>query len=598
MPFGPYADFTECVLKNSDKSSPEGFCAWLHKKILGSWPSGMAADKYPEPWLNAYDAALVAEKPEKEAFRLAEEAAQEAGFEKASFGWVKQYQAPNMKDVKGIYIFAAGTWVDSAGNERTWTEDELDRMKTAFEAGVPVMVPLKCGHTSDDFNKKIAEALGVPVEVVTGDDGQGQIKIGNMTSLERKNEWLVSAFSNIPEPIANLIEGGQYSNVSVEIEDEVGDYGPVITGVALLGAEEPAVEGATTEKALVFGGTRKGARVWSFKIGDELPDPATLRSEFDDIRSKVADIIKGKKGAPLFRALFGNITELFERMVGKSEQSKGGKGKMDFHTLEERLRGLKWAAQELGLSETATIEEVISALEKLKAGQANDEFRAKNKSKKGENQMKLPKVLEGKKPDEIRAMTIPALAKLFAEGDTAKVEELTAAFQEGDLVAIAAALGLGEEATAEDIMAAIKALMDKAAAVGEGEPEGGEMGKLLKAATDRIGVLEGKLDGQTSLSKWKEKTATFTSIPGTPAEHAVTLADIEGKAGTVAADTAFAALDSANKLAAKAGEIVGTSRTKEATDLDTEVATYMKENPTASKRDAISFARRKIGKTQ
>lgn len=38
MPFGPYTDFQDCVLKNKDKSSPEGYCASLHKKITGEWP--------------------------------------------------------------------------------------------------------------------------------------------------------------------------------------------------------------------------------------------------------------------------------------------------------------------------------------------------------------------------------------------------------------------------------------------------------------------------------------------------------------------------------------------------------------------------------
>ena len=39
MPFGPYKDFDDCVSKNKDKKSPEGFCAYLHKQITGDWPS-------------------------------------------------------------------------------------------------------------------------------------------------------------------------------------------------------------------------------------------------------------------------------------------------------------------------------------------------------------------------------------------------------------------------------------------------------------------------------------------------------------------------------------------------------------------------------
>jgi len=499
-PFGPYADFNECVLKNADKSSPEGFCAWLHKKILGTWPSGMSASKFPESWLTAYDNALVAQKPEKEAFELAEAAALEAGFEKAAFGYVKQYQAPNMKTVKGVYVFALGTWTDSAGNERTWSGEDLDNMVLAFKAGVPVMVPVKCGHTSDEFNRKIAEALGVPVEVVTGDNGQGQIMVGNIIALERKGDWNVATFGNIPEPIADLIEGGQYANVSVEIEDEIGEYGPVITGVALLGAEEPAVEGATLEKALVFGGARKGARVYSFKLGEQLPDPATLRSEFDEIKSKVADVIKGKKGAPLFRALFGNITELFERMVNGNHSADQGDANANPEGTKEK------------------------------------------------------------------------------EGGTYQME----------LKVIAELLGLGEEATEEEVMAALKALIDKAAAA-EVPPEEmeGELAKELQKANDKIADLTKRLDGQTALSAWKEKTAKFTSIPGTPTEHAVKLADIESKAGKEAADDQFAALEAANNLATEAGKVIGTTRSAGPTDFDNEVQKYMDAHTEATKVQAI-----------
>ena len=44
-PFGEYKDFDDCVKKNQDKDSPEGFCAWLHKKITGKWPSEQALAK-------------------------------------------------------------------------------------------------------------------------------------------------------------------------------------------------------------------------------------------------------------------------------------------------------------------------------------------------------------------------------------------------------------------------------------------------------------------------------------------------------------------------------------------------------------------------
>jgi len=49
-PFGPYTNFADCVAKNTGKQSdPKAFCAWLHHKITGAWPSQDAIDKAEKP---------------------------------------------------------------------------------------------------------------------------------------------------------------------------------------------------------------------------------------------------------------------------------------------------------------------------------------------------------------------------------------------------------------------------------------------------------------------------------------------------------------------------------------------------------------------
>ncbi len=35
MPFGPFKDFNECVSRNQDKSSPEGYCGNIMRQIEG-----------------------------------------------------------------------------------------------------------------------------------------------------------------------------------------------------------------------------------------------------------------------------------------------------------------------------------------------------------------------------------------------------------------------------------------------------------------------------------------------------------------------------------------------------------------------------------
>lgn len=41
-PFGPYKDFDDCVSKNRGKRNPQAYCASVHKKIIGQWPSQKA----------------------------------------------------------------------------------------------------------------------------------------------------------------------------------------------------------------------------------------------------------------------------------------------------------------------------------------------------------------------------------------------------------------------------------------------------------------------------------------------------------------------------------------------------------------------------
>jgi len=39
MPFAEYTDFADCVSKNKDKEDPEAYCASVHKKATGKWPT-------------------------------------------------------------------------------------------------------------------------------------------------------------------------------------------------------------------------------------------------------------------------------------------------------------------------------------------------------------------------------------------------------------------------------------------------------------------------------------------------------------------------------------------------------------------------------
>lgn len=390
MPFGPYDSFTDCVGKNGDKSSPEAFCAWLEHQITGKWPSEMQKQIPEEAWpiyRDAYSEHITKStkkvvEAEKEAHNHALKVLEDQGWTFSRIGWVKQYAAPKLRTVANVRIFAIGEWTDSSGNTKNWNEAEIDELVKAFNAGIPGIVPLKAGHTPDTFNQKIAEKLGVPVELVTGDHGKGQISIGRMATLERRGNLVMASFERVPDPIAGLIESGFFSTVSVEIEDNLGDFKSAITAVALLGAEEPAVDEATLDRALVFGGKRENAYVLTF--GKDTED---LEQEFEEVQSKLSETIKGMRGAPVFRAMLSNLRTLFDQITRKREHqnnppdNKDKEAQMLKLSLKEVVKkfqnpptgpendmmgALVAIATALGLGDGSTVDDILKAIEALK----------------------------------------------------------------------------------------------------------------------------------------------------------------------------------------------------------------------------------------
>jgi hypothetical protein len=513
MAFAGYADFADCVAKNSDKTTPEAFCAWLEHQVTGLWPSQSQANMPTEAlevYRKAYSEYLGSsanwDKPATQSSRGAHDhgltCLANEGWVESRIGWVKQYAAPKFRMVSGVRIFASGTWTDSGGQTREWTDSQLDDLVLAFNAGIPSIVPLKAGHTPDNFNQSIAEKLGVPVELITGDHGQGQTSLGRVATLERRGNHLMASFERVPEQIADLIEAGMYSTVSVEIEDNVGDFKSVLTAVALLGAEEPAVDEATLDRALVFGGKRENAHVLTFSSESDY-----LKQDFDTFYEKMSETIKGLRGAPVFRALLSNVRAMFDQLTKK---------------------------RELQLQEPITKEVVMSK-------------------------------------------SLKEFSVAFQDGAG---EELMAG-----LMAIAQALGLGEEATIEDILAAIGKLTQAPM------PEAAKQAAFQKATTelqkanDRIATLE----ADKKVKDYLELTREFTAIPDiTPHEIAVELAEIEGRDGKEKATTALNRFQKLHKMGEAATKVLGTSAKGQKTaDFDEEVKKYQETNPSVAYVDAI-----------
>lgn len=134
-------------------------------------------------------------------------------------------------NLKGIEIFSAGTWTDSAGKTNTWTEADLDEMVESFAAlKGQVDPPAKLGHDDD---QALIQREGWPAA-------------GWISNLYREGSKLVADIARVPATFADLITAGGYRKVSSEIfrSLKVGDtvYRNVLGAVAFLGEELPAVK--------------------------------------------------------------------------------------------------------------------------------------------------------------------------------------------------------------------------------------------------------------------------------------------------------------------------------------------------------------------
>ena len=138
--------------------------------------------------------------------------------------------------ISRLEIFAAGTWTPGNGEETVFHESDLDAMVEAFAAlhGTNVVRPhLKLGHT--DAQKWFGQSVGIPT-------------LGWIDRIWREGRKVFADVSNVPEALLDMIKSQRYHNVSAEIfppgviEHEGKKFGPVLSAVALLGTEMPAVK--------------------------------------------------------------------------------------------------------------------------------------------------------------------------------------------------------------------------------------------------------------------------------------------------------------------------------------------------------------------
>lgn len=127
-------------------------------------------------------------------------------------------------------VFAVGTW-----NGYEFKEADLEKMVESFKAlngGGFLEVPLKFGHNDEQPMTDGTPALGWVTDLYLKKDDKGRSK-------------LMAKLDNVPEVVHSAVKAGRYRKVSIELEFDVKHKGTqypyVMTGIALLGADLPAV---------------------------------------------------------------------------------------------------------------------------------------------------------------------------------------------------------------------------------------------------------------------------------------------------------------------------------------------------------------------
>jgi hypothetical protein len=132
-------------------------------------------------------------------------------------------------------IFMIGTHVDARGNKRTFKEEDLDKIISAFEQGVRSRngVPLKLGHSKEQplLNKAELPNAGI------------------VSKLRKQGGKIIALIENVPKLIKEFIENKHFKTVSSGLLANYTDtvlnkkFDLVLDHIALLGQTAPAIKG-------------------------------------------------------------------------------------------------------------------------------------------------------------------------------------------------------------------------------------------------------------------------------------------------------------------------------------------------------------------
>ncbi len=251
------------------------------------------------------------------------------------------------RDLKGVELLAVGTWNGQGCPEGgcEFTQQHIDQAVAAGkELAGTFDAPVKLGHDDD---QKLLQSDGYPAA-------------GWVKNLRRSGQKLIGDLIKVPEKVAALMEAGAYRKRSVELKEDYKvdgkTYPLVLTGLALLGADLPAVGGLKDITKLYQSlalALDDDAHVVMFEEDeDDPPDVDTLVAELDEWLRKAKPRFRGKPGSPTLQSLHRALREGLKR-TAKALKKDDKEDDVD----EQAIRKL------LSIDDDADIAEAIAALQ-------------------------------------------------------------------------------------------------------------------------------------------------------------------------------------------------------------------------------------------
>lgn len=157
-----------------------------------------------------------------------------------------------------IEVFASGKW-----NGDTYTDDDLDTMVKAFsDLQGEIKPPVKLGHNDSQMKEILKD---------------GQPALGWVSRLRKAGSKLIATVTQVPDLVYQAIKAGRYKRVSSEIywnyKKGGSTYNKVLAGVALLGADIPAVSTLADLEAYLAQSIREASfdrvTAYTFNADDE-----------------------------------------------------------------------------------------------------------------------------------------------------------------------------------------------------------------------------------------------------------------------------------------------------------------------------------------